>query len=130
MNARAPSTMWSPCWLNSSKKLPSRGSSLPNSIGVSPRVVMTRLTWRRRCHTMVVDLKPAQCSGSLARCGRCQSRSRHRIQHAARSFERGQPGQQQLEIGRASERIEMLGDDGEHGCAFMAAEVLDIGVAQ
>ena len=34
MKARAPSTMRSACWLNISKKLPSRGSSLPNSIVV------------------------------------------------------------------------------------------------
>src|SRR5215831_6348883 len=32
MKARAPSAMCAPCWLKSSKKFPSRGSSLPNSI--------------------------------------------------------------------------------------------------
>src|SRR3982751_5518664 len=32
MKARAPSAMNAPCWLKSSKKFPSRGSSLPNSI--------------------------------------------------------------------------------------------------
>src|SRR6185295_17526122 len=32
MKARAPSAMCAPCWLKSSKKFPSRGSSLPNSM--------------------------------------------------------------------------------------------------
>ena len=38
MNARAPSAMYSPCWLNSSKKLPSRGNSLPNNHSSYPLV--------------------------------------------------------------------------------------------
>jgi len=36
--ARAPSAMKPACWLNSSKKFPSRGSNLPNSMRTSPRL--------------------------------------------------------------------------------------------
>ena len=42
MKARAPSEMRAACWLNSSKKLPSRGKSFPNSIVESPRTGSSR----------------------------------------------------------------------------------------
>src|SRR6478735_6210526 len=44
MKARAPSAMNPACWLKSSKKFPSRGSSLPNSIASPPSVLRHECT--------------------------------------------------------------------------------------
>src|ERR1044072_9194206 len=60
MRARAPSTICVPCSLNSSKKLPSRGSSLPKNMG---RLRAVRSTPDRHKWFIYVSRKTGKCSG-------------------------------------------------------------------
>src|SRR5262245_61335592 len=102
MKARAPSTIFAPCSLNSSKKLPSRGNSLPNSMGVSRLIRVTGLS----------------LLGSLS------------LEALARAAETREALDELRKIALAGGRMKGRGVHRQHGHRAPLLEVLGIGVGQ
>src|SRR4051812_12244069 len=103
MKARAPSAMKPACWSNSSKKLPSRGNSLRNSMSVSLPGSPAEARTRPDRAEVVSDghyrtTGQFTCRHALLGCRSGQARFSVRIEELAPALEGRQPLQQRVEV--------------------------------